>query len=191
MNKRNPALMLTIIGLAFALLLAIGIGAMMNRDQQTPGGPQPQGQQLNNNDGNPGGILPGGMGNNNAGNDNRGMQIDQGQMENNRRIAQRACDAAENINGVENANAVVMGDTCLLAYEPENRADTNMDRLKETIAERVKNSDKSIKKVVVSDSADIMDRVNQLSNDMTNNRNAESIGSEINDLIQRINPVVR
>ncbi len=191
MNRRNPALMLTIIGLAFALLLAIGIGAMMNRDDQPPGGPQPQGQELNNLGGNPGGITPGRTGNNNAGNDNRGMQIDQKQMENNRRIAQRACDTAENIDGVENANAVVMGDTCLLAYEPTNRADTNMNRLKETIAERVKNTDKSIKKVVVSDSADVMDRVNQLSNDMTNNRNTESIGSEINDLIQRINPVVR
>lgn len=91
---------------------------------------------------------------------------------------------------VEKANVVVVGNTCLVGYKP-SRLSKDVNATKKMISERVKQTDRSIDNVVVSESADVMDRVNRLYNDIANNRPMNEVNNEFKQLVNRVAPAAK
>ncbi|MCX7749052.1 MAG: YhcN/YlaJ family sporulation lipoprotein [Clostridia bacterium] len=92
-----------------------------------------------------------------------------------------------NIEGVRQINTVVNGDTVLIGYSPtDTTRDTNAAR--NAITDRVKQFDKSIKSVIVSDSTDISSRIGGLEDKIKNNRITNDLNLEFNQLMRSIRP---
>lgn len=92
-----------------------------------------------------------------------------------------------NMSEVENVNVVVVGDTALVGCKPSGNA-KDVNALKNKIVNKVKEIDKSIKNVTVSEKADIMDRIKRLENDVENNIPMDKITNEFNRIIREITP---
>lgn len=89
-----------------------------------------------------------------------------------------------NINGVSDANVIVMGNTALVGYKPSGNAG-NTKAVKDNIVNKCKQTDKTITNVTVSESADIMERMNRLgtnSNGGMDNNFADEFNKLINGL---------
>lgn len=94
------------------------------------------------------------------------------------------------MNEIARVNAIVIDNTAVVGFTPKNTG-ADMNTLKRMIAERVRQIDPAVTNVTVSETADTMNKVNQLSNDMTNNRPINEIRTEVNQLMQRIAPTLR
>lgn len=91
---------------------------------------------------------------------------------------------------ISQVGVIVSGNTALVGYSPSKKA-KDINATKNLIANKVKKIDPSITNVVVSESADIMARINKLTSDIKNNRPGNEIGNEVNQLLQRVAPVVK
>lgn len=126
---------------------------------------------------------------------NQGMnlgnnQANQQQTAPNRQKADNIKRQLMNMNGVADANVIVMGNTALVGFKPSgNRGDVNAVR--SNIMNKVKEIDSTITNVTVSESADIMDRMNRLGTDITNNRPVNTITDEFNKMIDGLNPATQ
>ena len=69
---------------------------------------------------------------------------------------------------VEDVNVVVMGNTALVGCKPSGNA-KDVNAVKEKIVNKVKQADKSITNVTVSEKTDIMEMISKLENDIKNN----------------------
>jgi YhcN/YlaJ family sporulation lipoprotein len=89
---------------------------------------------------------------------------------------------------INNASVVVRGDTALVGYKPSpNCQDFNANR--RVITDRVRQIDNSIANIRVSESADMMNRIDRLSKDMGTNRDMNPLVDEFNRLFRGINPI--
>lgn len=96
----------------------------------------------------------------------------------------------EGMEGIDKVNVVVSGNTALVGYaSPKPAQDT--DKIKTTISNKVKQLDKNITNVAVSESSDVMTRIGNIYNDITNKKPADKISNEINNLFQELSPKVQ
>lgn len=93
------------------------------------------------------------------------------------------------IKDLSQVGVIVTGNTALVGYRI-SKLDKNVILTKSMIAKRVKQTDPSIKNVVVSESANILARINKLTTAITQNRPANEISNEINQLLKGITPTV-
>jgi spore cortex protein len=93
-----------------------------------------------------------------------------------------------NMAEVDNANTIVTGNTCFVAYSPANGTN-DVNATKDMIINKVKQIDPAITNVVVSESMDAMNQVNRLLSDMANNKPMDQINQEVTQLIQKATPV--
>lgn len=104
-------------------------------------------------------------------------------------------EKAENIeielnkmNEIETANVIILGNTALIAYNPtDNAADVNANM--DMIVNKTREIDSSIVDVRVSKETEIMDRLNELEDNIDNNIPINDINNEFNDIIRVINPL--
>lgn len=94
------------------------------------------------------------------------------------------------MNELSQVGVLVTGNTALVGYSPSNMA-KDVNATKTLITNKVKQTDHSIKNVVVSESADIMARINKLTTDIANKRPANEISNEINQLLKGVTPAVK
>lgn len=229
MNKSLKTALSTIAG-AFLLSTALsgctqagddrnignGLNNGINGDRQN----QTQGLDRNNlvggRNGNTGNnnatTLPGNNGANNAGNTaalgdngNTGMNNGTANGPDQRRSADIERQLA-NMQGVDDVNVIVVGDTALVGLRTRGGNATTGTQLRDRVERKVREADNTIKNVTVSDTPDTWNRMDRLgtNNAMNNNRtnnvgfnnNANGNGNrtfmdEFNDLINGINPVTR
>lgn len=88
--------------------------------------------------------------------------------------------------GVDRVNAVVYRDTAVIGLLSAGTL-KNAEALKNNIVTRVRNIDRSITRVYVSDSPDIIAQIGHLSDDIANNRSVNSIPDRFNKLIEGLN----
>ncbi len=108
-----------------------------------------------------------------------------GTMAYNQQRAEKIKKHLTNMNGLRNVNVMVMGNTALVGCEPTGNT-TNTTAVRNSIIKKVKQADPAIVNVTVSESADIMDRMNRLGSDMTNNKPMKTITEEFNRMINGI-----
>lgn len=96
----------------------------------------------------------------------------------------------KSMNEIQDANAVVAGNTCIVGVNSKNNA-TNTDALKNMIIERIKASDPSITNVIVSQTGDVIEKIRQISSDIANNRPMDKINNDIAQLIRQAMPAAR
>lgn len=94
------------------------------------------------------------------------------------------------MNELSQVGVIVTGNTALVGYSPSKKA-KDVNTTKTMVANKVKQIDSSITNVVVSESADIMARINKLTTDISQNKPGNEIGNEVNQLLQRVAPVVK
>jgi spore cortex protein len=90
----------------------------------------------------------------------------------------------KSIPEVSDANVVIVGNTALVACRPRN-ASVNTNALKTAVSQKCKSSDPTITNVVVSETEDMMTRVNQLYNNLTT-RPMSEISQDFNNLVGKI-----
>lgn len=95
----------------------------------------------------------------------------------------------KSIPEVSDANVVIVGNTALVACRPRN-ASVNTNSLKAAVSQKCKNSDPTITNVVVTETEDMMTRVNQLYNNLAV-RPANQISQDFNNLVNQINTTAR
>lgn len=92
----------------------------------------------------------------------------------------------KNLTNVKDANVMVVGNTALVACNPNTTAvDTNA--LRTSITQKVKSVDPSITNVVVTESADMMTNVKQMFSNM-NNKSMNQITQDFNNMLKQITP---
>lgn len=107
-----------------------------------------------------------------------------------------------NMNGVDEAEVIVMGDNCLVGVRPSGNASSG--QLKSAITSRIRQIDNSIRNVTVGDTSDILTRMRSLgmgtrtnSGTGMNGTNAngsnmmDSVADEFNKLMQKVNNMTR
>lgn len=85
------------------------------------------------------------------------------------------------------ANVLVLGNNCLVAYSPE-RAQGDVNARKNMVINKVKQIDPSITNVIVSESSDVMNKIKQITNDMASNKPMDQINNEIMQLMNSAVP---
>mgnify|MGYP001455418136 FL=1 len=92
----------------------------------------------------------------------------------------------ENRNGIGDCEVLVNGDTALIGVKNITGNTANMSALRSSIERKVKQIDSSIRKVMVTDSDDILTRMGRLGTAGNNNGMATNFADEFNDLIERV-----
>jgi len=87
------------------------------------------------------------------------------------------------MEGITDANVMVMGDTALVSFKTTGNTG-NETALKNSIMKKVKAIDTSINNVTVSESSDIMSKMNKLGSDIKNNKPVKTITEEFNSMIK-------
>ena len=90
-----------------------------------------------------------------------------------------------NIDGSRDIRAIVNGNTALVSYTPSGTM-RNTLATKSAIVKKVKSIDRTITNVVVTESADIIGRMNRLSNDIKSNKVGSSLNNIFNQLVQKV-----
>ena len=96
-------------------------------------------------------------------------------------------DKLEAMNEVENVTVVVMGNNALVGYTSSNKSRNN-DTTKNAIIKKVKDTDKAIENVTVTDALDLTKQLNRISEDIRNNRPIDQINASIDKIMRQITP---
>lgn len=91
---------------------------------------------------------------------------------------------------LRDANVIVVGNAALVAFTPQNPS-TDADTMKNMVISRVKQIDTGITNVTCSQSADVMNQVGKLYNDMANHRPMNEVTNDFNQIIKNIAPASR
>ncbi|MFZ5987793.1 MAG: YhcN/YlaJ family sporulation lipoprotein [Bacillota bacterium] len=94
-----------------------------------------------------------------------------------------------NMAEIDQANAIITGNTCLVAYSPSRTA-KDVNARKNMVINKVKQIDPAIQNVVVSESQDVMNGITRIMNDMANNRPMNEVNQDIVRLVKKVAPVV-
>lgn len=89
------------------------------------------------------------------------------------------------VDGIRNIKAVVNGNTALVGYTPSGTM-RNTLATKNAIVAKVKSLDRSITNVVVTDSADLTNKITKLSNDIKSNKVGTSLNNTFNQLVKKV-----
>ncbi|RCX12325.1 YhcN/YlaJ family sporulation lipoprotein [Anaerobacterium chartisolvens] len=100
------------------------------------------------------------------------------------------CNQLEKMNGIRDANAVVNGDTAIVSCKASNPY-TDINAMRDTIVNRVKQFDSSIRNVVLTDETDAGTKIQQLANDITNNRPVNDLRARFNQMMQEMGRATR
>lgn len=105
-----------------------------------------------------------------------------------RQRAEKISNQLRAMRSIRDVNVVVNGNRAVVGYTPLNdNADTNS--MNNKITNAVKKVDRTITQVTVSDTPDITRMINQLSNDITNNRPGNELQDSFTKLMQSIGRV--
>ncbi|RCX17118.1 YhcN/YlaJ family sporulation lipoprotein [Anaerobacterium chartisolvens] len=116
---------------------------------------------------------------------NPGVNQPDQQMAPDRQKAENIKNQLRDITEIADANVIVMGNTALVGYKPSgNMGDSNA--AKNMIISKVKKIDRTITNVSVSEQPDMMNRMNRLGEDITNNRPMNDITNEFNQIMRGI-----
>ncbi|GAE90038.1 YhcN/YlaJ family sporulation lipoprotein [Acetivibrio straminisolvens] len=85
------------------------------------------------------------------------------------------------------ANVLVVGNSCLVAYSPEN-AQGDANARKNMVINKVKEIDPSITNVIVTESNDVMNKISKITNDIANNKSMDQVNNEIMQLMNQVAP---
>ncbi|MDF2840176.1 MAG: hypothetical protein K0Q99_948 [Clostridia bacterium] len=98
----------------------------------------------------------------------------------------RAC---EQVQGVENATAVVTGNTAYVGIDmDDNTRIANQRDIKNAVAQKVRAANNDINTVYVSTEADFMNRLRNVGNGMRNGNGFNTFTNELEEMVQRITP---
>lgn len=116
-----------------------------------------------------------------------------GNMNNNGDTGTRRADdiaaACEQVQGVENATAVVTGNTAYIGIDlDDNTVVANQRDIKNEVAQKVRAANNDINTVYVSTEADFMNRLRNIGNGLRTGRPVDAFTTELNELIQRVTP---
>jgi hypothetical protein len=87
-------------------------------------------------------------------------------------------------NNLKLTNVIVNNDTAIIGYTANGVKGTGPTQ--NTISDKVKQLDRSIKNCIVTDSKDAINKINQLQNDINNNKPAKEITDKFNQLANSI-----
>lgn len=90
------------------------------------------------------------------------------------------------LNGVDNANVIVVGNTALVGCKLKNGT-ANSTAVRNSITNKIKEMDKTITNVTISESPNIMNRINMLGTDI-GNKPAGTFMDEFNKLLKGVAP---
>ncbi len=110
----------------------------------------------------------------------------QSNADNNKR-AENIKSRLKEIPEVDDANCLVSGDTVVVGYKPSDGSN-DANTTKNKIIDLVKQIDNNADTVAVSESGDVMTKINNLVNDVQN-KSISDIDAEIRQILQKINPV--
>lgn len=129
---------------------------------------------------------------NNVGNNNMGIQMGQQQLAETHARTNNIEKGLKNLKDVDRVNALIVGNTCLVGYKPSETTN-NTNATKKIIANKVKAIDNTITEVVVSESANIMTRIDKLSSDIMSNKNVnmDNVNNEITKIMKEVRPVAK
>ena len=94
----------------------------------------------------------------------------------------------KNIDGAGSVTVIVRGSTALVGYKSTGTTG-NTDAVGRRISDKIKQSDKSITQIVLTDSKDTTGKIRQLSSDIRNSRGGADLGSRFDDILRSIKPV--
>ncbi len=103
-----------------------------------------------------------------------------------RNKAERIEQQLESLTDVNDASVMVVGNTALVACSPKSTG-VDVTKLRNTITQRVKSIDPSITNVVITESANVKQSIQQLFSNM-NNKSMEQITQEFNKMVREITP---
>lgn len=118
------------------------------------------------------------------------QQLTQMQKSDNKKVTDEIVRQLTEMNEINRVSAVVSGNTAIIGYIPSD-ASTDTNATKDAIIKKVKQIVPSISTVAVCESVNLMDKLTQLSKDLQNDRPVNEVGSEMSNLIQKINPIIR
>jgi YhcN/YlaJ family sporulation lipoprotein len=104
-------------------------------------------------------------------------------------LAYRISNDLINMPEVDRVNVLVRGPDAVIGFMPSDGY-RNVSAIKDAIISRVNSLNLPITKILVSESADVMIRINQLNKDIINNRPISEVNAGIDQLINRIMPPV-
>lgn len=93
----------------------------------------------------------------------------------------------ESMKEVDKASVIVVGDTALVGCKLSSSA-KNVDTAKNMITKNIKDTDKTIKNVNITESIDLTAQVNRISEDIRNNKPIDEINASINKIMREISP---
>lgn len=95
-------------------------------------------------------------------------------------------DAVVNLFGIDNATTIIFNDMAAVAVEVAED-NTFTEELKQTIVETVKENDKSINKVFVTDDKQIFDEIEEVISALIDGKSYDSQVEKINSIIGKLN----
>jgi len=190
--------------LAFVFIVTMLSACAMQRTNRLPGQPnvQQQGQNIQRQefrDGNALNVTPqteqtrnllnvppqtgrDGIMNNNPQTNQPGIV---GQMNADTKKAENIKAQVKSMNEVKDASVIVIGNTALVGCKLSGNAGNTAD-IRNKVIQKVKSTDNTITNCTVSESPQILDRINKLGTDITNNKPVNEISEEFNRIIKTI-----
>lgn len=105
-----------------------------------------------------------------------------------RNRAEKIEQQLESLANVNDASVMVVGDTALVAYNPKSTG-VDITNLRNTITQRVKSIDPSITNVVITESANVKQSIQQMFGNM-NNKSMDQITQEFNKMVRELTPTM-
>lgn len=106
--------------------------------------------------------------------------------------ADNIAKAVKTVPGIKGATAVISGDAAYVGINIDINSNVDntskIQNIKKQAADRVRNTDPSIKTVYISADADFFQRITQISNDVRNGKPIEGFSNELNKIVKRITP---
>lgn len=177
MKQRNVSIfvIVSVMCLSIFLFTACALRQGAKPPQTQPGTPQ-QGQRIGTE------LTPG--------TSPPGTAQNQQDLVSYRQKAENITKGLENMAEVDKVDAVVIGNTCLVGYKPSKTA-KNASTTRNLIINKVKGMDATIDTVVVNESEDTMKSIKKLSKDIIDNKPANEINTEFQQIIQKLKPTAK
>ncbi len=114
-------------------------------------------------------------------------QLQQNSLADNGRRAENIRKKLETISGIDDVSVVVTGNTALVGYRLTDRT-KNAATIKNEIAKKVKETDRAIENVSVTDAANISAQLKRISEDIRNNGPIDEINASIEKIMRQLTP---
>jgi len=112
-------------------------------------------------------------------------------VDNNRYVdrAERIADRVASLREIESSTCIITGNTAMIGVQFSDQYKGKMtNAIKEKCEEIVKNTDKDIKRVVVTADPDIYSRMTTMLKDISKGKPLSGFAKEMNELLNRIQP---